>query len=94
MIDNVDRKCVETRAKELSCLAGSYNGSSTCLKPPFVQELCLVRNIPGEVPDCVIYQNIKYYPSTTLEENSKNEEQLREKNNELCNKVKIVKHLL
>jgi len=93
VIDNVDRKHVETRAKELCCLAGSFDGSQS-LHAPFIQELCLVRSLPGEIPDCVIYQNIKYYPSTTLEENSKTEKQLLEKNNELSNKVRRLETLL
>lgn len=85
LIDNMDRKQMEIRSLELSTLAASFNGCS--LEAPFVEELCLVRNMPGEIPDCVIYQNIKYYPSTAFDEITKIEEQLTQKNNELCNKV-------
>ncbi|ODM93670.1 Sperm flagellar protein 1 [Orchesella cincta] len=94
MIENVDRDQVETRVRELTGLAGSFNGANEMLDFPFMEEPCLVRSTPGEVPDCVIFQNIKYYPSTIFEEIAKAEEQLREKNNELCNKVRRLETLL
>ncbi|CAL8091027.1 unnamed protein product [Orchesella dallaii] len=94
VIENVDRDQVETRVRELTGLAGSFNGTNAMLDFPFMEEPCLVRSTPGEVPDCVIFQNIRYYPSTIFEEIAKSEEQLREKNNELCNKVRRLETLL